>query len=209
MNYIYDIVLNYFDNYYEFYEWSKDDNIIEVNKIPIFRINRFVMDDLLNNKIRVDSNFLNSIYDERIGYCCLFCDLNVVISFKFDKDGYVIGRSSLLFDEEESIIDEVCDYDEYSFSYEIVSSIYKDTFLTRKEISIRDYLINEINKLYKDSSYDFINYLYGEIYNDRLSIKKKYEKLIFELTNNYNCNFEKLYDICILVNKKEASSLSS
>ena len=33
MNYIYDIVLNFNSNNYEFYEWNKNDNIINIRTI--------------------------------------------------------------------------------------------------------------------------------------------------------------------------------
>ena len=33
MNYIYDIVLNFNKDYYEFYEWKKSDKVINVKKI--------------------------------------------------------------------------------------------------------------------------------------------------------------------------------
>ena len=39
MEYIYDIVLNFNDCYYEFYEWNSKDKIINVKKIPVYRIN--------------------------------------------------------------------------------------------------------------------------------------------------------------------------
>ena len=38
MEYIYDIVLNFNDCYYEFYEWNSKDKIINVKKIPVYRI---------------------------------------------------------------------------------------------------------------------------------------------------------------------------
>ena len=38
MNFIYDIVLNFNKNYYNFFEWNKKDNIISVKKIPLFLV---------------------------------------------------------------------------------------------------------------------------------------------------------------------------
>ena len=34
MEYIYDIVLNFNDCYYEFYEWKSTDKIINIKRIP-------------------------------------------------------------------------------------------------------------------------------------------------------------------------------
>ena len=38
MNYIYDLLLNFNENIYEFYDWNKTDNIKHIKKIPIFKI---------------------------------------------------------------------------------------------------------------------------------------------------------------------------
>jgi len=39
MNYIYDVVLNFQKEYYDFYDWNKNDNIYHMRKIPILKIN--------------------------------------------------------------------------------------------------------------------------------------------------------------------------
>ena len=39
MNYIYDILLNFQKEFYDFYEWNPDDEIIHIRKIPLFYIN--------------------------------------------------------------------------------------------------------------------------------------------------------------------------
>ena len=47
-----------------------------------------------------------------IKYGCLFCDLNKVIALEFNSKGLVIGKSTLLLDEEEDVIDETTLLDE-------------------------------------------------------------------------------------------------
>ena len=37
MEYVYDIVLNFMDKYYDYYEWKKKDRIINIKKIPLFK----------------------------------------------------------------------------------------------------------------------------------------------------------------------------
>ena len=34
MNFIYDIVLNFNKDYYDFFEWNKKDSVINIKKIP-------------------------------------------------------------------------------------------------------------------------------------------------------------------------------
>ena len=38
MNYIYDVVLNFNKEFYEYFEWKKKDNIINIKKIPVFNV---------------------------------------------------------------------------------------------------------------------------------------------------------------------------
>ena len=45
MNYIYDILVNFKETLYDFYEWNKNDNITHIRKIPLFRINDIFFKD--------------------------------------------------------------------------------------------------------------------------------------------------------------------
>ena len=38
MNYIYDILLNFNDMLYDFYDWNVKDNILHIRKIPLIQI---------------------------------------------------------------------------------------------------------------------------------------------------------------------------
>ena len=38
MNYIYDVLLNFNDKLYEFYDWNKSDDVKHVRRVPIFKI---------------------------------------------------------------------------------------------------------------------------------------------------------------------------
>ena len=51
MNYIYDVVLNFQDDLIEFYEWSSEDTIDHIKRIPIFRISSQNLNDLINKNI--------------------------------------------------------------------------------------------------------------------------------------------------------------
>ena len=38
MDYIYDIVLNFNDDYYEFYEWKQEDKIINISEVKLSEV---------------------------------------------------------------------------------------------------------------------------------------------------------------------------
>ena len=204
MNYIYDLVLNFSENerILEFYEWMKEDVLSTIAKIPIIRINRFQMNDILNNKISVTKTFLKKYENKTLlddgsllKYSFLVTDLSKVIALEFSSNGEVIRRSSLLLDEEEAVIEESLDYQEEELNYKIIRNYLKFDFLTRDERKIRSSLINELNYLYKNKKYDEINYLYEELYKKKINIHDKYKFLIDDISNNYSSKYNKIYDI--------------
>ena len=58
MDYIYDIVLNFQNNYYEFYEWKPTDKIINVKKILVYKVNNQNYLNLKYNDVILDNNIL-------------------------------------------------------------------------------------------------------------------------------------------------------
>lgn len=204
MNYIYDLVLNFTDcdNLLEFYEWIRQDNLTTIQKIPVFRINRFQMNDILNNRIQVSDKIFNKIKNKTFAeegkvlkYSCLVTDLNRVIALEFDSNRVLKKSSSLLLDEEEDVIDECSNFDIDNFEYEVLEEYLVNSFLTRKEKAIRNKLLSELKSLYVNKNYDEINYLYEELYDKKMTVKEKYLFLVNEITNNYDSKYNKLYDI--------------
>ena len=45
MKYAYDVVLNFNDEFYNFYEWDTDDTIAYVKKIPIYKVTNDIIND--------------------------------------------------------------------------------------------------------------------------------------------------------------------
>lgn len=204
MNYTYDIILNFsdYERYYEFYEWKREDNLLTIEKIPIIKINRDNMELIINNKIKINKEILGKIENktilsngEKLKYVVLFTDLSKVIAIEFNNQGEFIKSSGLLLDEEEAVIDECLNYKELDLEFDILNSFQKTEFLTREEKNVKNSLIMELKYLYKNKNFDEINYLYEELYNEKMSIHKKYDFLINDIENNFNSKYHKLYDI--------------
>lgn len=204
MKYIYDLVLNFNDSCknLDFYEWKKSDNILTIHKMPLVRINRVQMNDIITSKIKIAREFLSRIRNKTLledgstlKNSVLVTDLNKVLALEFDDDGVIIRSSSLLLDEEEAVIDESLDYAEEKFDYEVLTSYTKQEFLTREEKKIRSNLLSEIDYLYKNKNYDEIRYLYEELYDEQINVHEKYKFLMKDIENNYNSKYNKLYDI--------------
>ena len=217
MNYIFDVLLNFNDddNILEFFEWRENDCSEHIKKIPIFRVSPQKMQLICNNKIRVNKEFLKKIEKETVlyksrktlDYVCLITDYNKVIGIEFLSDGTIVGRSGLLLDEEEDIIDECEDIEEEDLNFEIVKSYKLNCFLTRLEKEKQKYLLTELKRIKDDSNIEKFNFLYSEIFKkDNLTFEQKYQKMFLDIKDNYTDKYNNLYELIRLtyVNKKSS-----
>lgn len=205
MRYIYDIVLNFEKCFFEFYEWEKNDNIINIKKIPVFMVNNETYKNIKYNNVTVNTEFVDKLRDKtftynriKVGPSCLISNGMEVIGLLFNDKGDVIKKSSLLIDEEEEVLEEITDSD--IFVIDIVKSrkIKKDNF-NRRDSERRDFLINYINKENNISNLKYLYYDYFEIEEDKADVIKK--KLIEEIRNNWNKRFNSFYETVKIMNR--------
>ena len=211
MIYIYDILLNFNDNLYEFYEWEKDDYIYHIKRIPIVKVKTKVIEDILNNKIKVDNNYLNIICNKTelfkknnkvLKYSCLITDGYKVFGILLNDLGIITKISDLLLDESFDAISISNRCNLIDIEYNIIDNIDNYYFLTRKELEIKNYLCKEINNIYKSKNYIKLKYLYFEYYNkNNDDIKSIYKDLIDSLSN-INDKHYKIFELLKLCNTK-------
>lgn len=214
MAYVYDILVNFNDTnrLVEFFEWSDDDIIEHLKRIPLFRVNSNVIEDFYNSRVVVSKDFLEDIYNltvsyknkDNIMYACIFSDSNKAIAVEFNKEGLVICKSSFLLDEEDEILDTAYDMDTCNIDYECVDLFDIDYYLTREEITRKNYLILEFDNLFKDNELDKFNYLYEEVFStDKLNFNERYNKIIKDIELNYSDKYNELYNIVRLSYSKK------
>ncbi len=210
MLFIYDLLINFNDKLYSFYEWNKSDKVLEIKYMPIFKIKSKDLYNLVNYKCKVSNDFLlkihnkTSTYYEKIDYANLFTDSKKVYAFKYDSLGNVISYSSLLLDEEDDTLNNSLKLNNSNISYTILS---KNSIISNKLRYIEDmdsYNIKYLNDIYKNKKYDEIEYLYRELFNnfDSSSIDFKYNKLL------YSDSSYKLNKIINNINKIKSSNMS-
>lgn len=205
MNFIYDIALNLNDKLYEFYDWNEEDNIKLYLKIPIIKVEDDVIKDFINSTFIIDKSILSRIENlselcdidlvKSIKYLAVFSSENKALAIEFDNSGKSIKKSYLSIDEESDIL-------EYSkmlkykvIDYKIIKKEpIKSIFNTRNELSLRDKIHNLIENMYKNKEYEKINYIYYEIYNEKItSYDKSYIKLINLLDSNKINNLKDIF----------------
>lgn len=198
MNYIYDIVLNFNKEYYNFFEWNKRDNIVNVKKIPLFLVNNDTFKIFKYDNIKVSDNFINLIKDKtytysrtKIGNASLISNGKEVIGVLFNDNGELIKKSSLLLDEEDEVLNECINNTIYNI--EIVN-IKKNrvSLINRSQREKKNFLIKYINKENNLTNLKYLYYDYFEQEDDNfINIKKS---LIKEIKDNWNSKLDKFYE---------------
>lgn len=206
MVYIYDILLNFGKKeIIDFYDWEVSDDIYSIKRIPLFKVNTKKLIDIWSNIVKFDKSFLDKIEYKTVikntivsdKYIFLLTDMKQVLALKLNSDGVVINRSILLPNDEIDVLDFCDKVSEFDINYKVIKNINPDiNYLTRKEIKIQEFLIKEIDSLYKNNNYDKISYYYYEYYNEKSSdIDDMYLKLVNSLLNDFNTNWLKIYDL--------------
>lgn len=196
MNYVYNIYLNFNKNYFDFYEWSDEDNILQINKIPIIKIDTSKYLEIISNNIKIDDNLFNEIYNKteitnnKNSTCIIVTDTRNVVALKFNNNKESIMISSFELDNEYQILNKIKKLKTYNIEYKILNK-RKYIFETREEYNKNKYLLNNINKL----SYDTLKYIYYECFNKE---NNNYNIMLNELkdkilNNDLICN--KIYNI--------------
>lgn len=212
MTYIYDIVLNFNTLFYEFFEWEDKDKITIIKKIPVIKVDSSLLDDLFNKKIIITDDFLTEInskceiienkHIKSLKYACLFTDTYRVIGVLFNSKCETVKVSDLLLSDQSEVLNISKRTNLKNISYNIVGIRNNNSFLTRKEIKIRDYLLNELSSINNKKDYNKLEYLYFEFFNkipdNNIDI---YNQLTSEIKNNITNSHLKLYKLLKLIHQ--------
>ena len=208
MIYTYDILLNWAkeERLKEFYEWTLEDDLEHIKKMPIIRIRESLLKDLLTSKVKIDKTFLSKIkYKSEsyfhneidvIDYAVIVTTEKKALALELDNEGNVMYKSSLLIDEEEEVLEIGEDLVVMDIPYEVITKNKKVSYLTRKEEEEKKFLIKEMKKIKQNKEESKLNYLYKEFFiddvesfNDKLTILEK------EISKDYNSFHHNLYNL--------------
>lgn len=207
MNYIYDVLLNFNENLYDFYEWDKDDLITHIKKIPVVKIKKNILSDFKKYKIKIEDDFLLKYkYKtekflkkniDKIECSVIFTDGFEAVAILFKK-GYSFFYSKLLLDEEEEllIMSKMMEYKD--IKYDIIDKINNDFLITRNEKNIIDFSLDKVNKV---DSLSEVEFLYYECFNKKpsISINNQKKELVDYIISSKS---SKIYDFYKLVDTK-------
>lgn len=205
MNYIYDILLNFKEIYYDFYDWNISDEIQHIRKIPLFKISKKDLNNIINNNIKIEDNILSKINNkteifnnnkvQNSKYATLFSDGDDVVAIIFDKNGCSKKISSLLIDESCEVLEVALDIPLIKINYDIVSENKKNVYITRKEYERFKYINKQINKIDIKSDISKLQYLYYECFGKfETDANTIIENLKKELNNKWHTLNESVYN---------------
>lgn len=197
MNYIYDIYLNFNNEFYDFFDWNKTDKIVHIKMIPVFKTTEENIKNIINYNIQLEEKYLTMILNKSITWnkgdkyknYALFCDDNNVIAVEFDKNGKCINKSSLLINEELEILEISYKFKTKNIEFKILNKC-KIILKTRKQIKEEKFIIEEL----KNIDIKKLEYLYFECFNKRQKDKKIIIKDILNLSKNSK-TYKNLYNI--------------
>lgn len=202
MNYIYDIVLNFQNNYYQFFEWNRNDKIKNISKIAVYHIKDDDLINLTNNKIIVDTNFLETLKEDNKKYkkiMCLVSNTKQTIGLLFSTDGTLLKRSSLLFEEENEVNNFARNLPITQITYQKNESKTLNNTL-RIEREKKDTLIKYITET---NDILTLKYLYYEYFKEECSDETKIKTILLNiLDEEWNPNKNNLYKTLNILTKK-------
>ena len=197
MDYIYDIVLNFQDEYYDFYEWHTNDKIINVKKIPIYKVSNKDYLMIKNNNVTIDINTVphkSKIFTITSGI--------EIMGIYISKYGKVLKKSSLVFEEADDILKDKDEIKKVNLKYKIdkVNNHIIQSRLSKEKKQYIDKYLNNINKI-KDEY--LLKYIYYDIYNEEennldiiyhklLELAKKDTLKIYNSITKINIELKKL-----------------
>lgn len=211
MTYIYDILLNFQKQYYDFYEWNQNDEITHVRKVPLFLISQNDFNLLKISTVQFDKSFCEKIFNKTekfkkiniclLNYVFLVSDGKEVMAIKLGKNGVITHKSSLLLDEADEVTELATDLNQYKLLYKIIKSeIYN--FQTRKEKEDSEKLDKLLVNLYNHKDDDKIFFLYLDCFEKKeTDINKAFQKLEYEI-KTCGKKMEKIKDFFKLFNQK-------
>lgn len=213
MNYIYDILLNFQNEYYEFFDWNIIDKITHIKKIPVIKISDNDFINIKYSNIKFDDTFLKKIYQKTQTYkkyeilknefMCLFCNNYETIGVKINKKGKILKKSSLLLNESDEILRKMNNKDKEKIEYTIIMKSSNKYLKTRKQQKQSKKMIEKIYNIFNKKEYDKLNYLYYECFGiyekniDNVLIK------ILEEIKKCNDNYYKINNFFNIINQKK------
>lgn len=165
MSYLYDIFLNFHNQYYDFIEWNNDDIFTHFKKIPVLKVSKKAITDILTYDIKdINNELISEVFSKKgiikkDNYLILTDGKNSIgIEINNNK---ITNLSSMIIEEEEEANSLSKKLDTCFMEY-AKGKKKKIILKTRLTLEKEKYIKNKLKNYYDNSKYDLIDYLYFE-----------------------------------------------
>ena len=196
MDYIYDIVLNFHHNYYDFFEWKPTDKLINIKKILVYRVNDKDYLSLKYNDVILE----RSLLPKQIKVFLVTNGVEVM-GILLDSEGKIIKRSSLLLDESDEILEDKDEIKQLTIKYK-TNKLKQHSSESRIITEKSNYLKKYFSKLDLEKDEYLLKYIYYDIYNEEEeNIKKVYKRLTELMKKDINKIYDSIKKVSIELKK--------
>lgn len=204
------IVVNFDDMMYYFYEWEDDDRIEYVKEIPLVKVSKKIFKNIMQYHILLDPVFFETIkaktlINQNYINALIITDSIHTIVLEFDNKGYDIAISTLGVSDELDICEESFKMKNDNITFELLDKRDFNS-IGRKDKYIHNFIKLELEGLNIDKDKNKISYFYKELFHKEC---KDYNKAIVEMINSLE-NIKKehyyLYELMLLSHNKSGLS---
>lgn len=212
MIFVYDLLVNYNDEAYKFYEWDVNDEIEYLKRSVLIKVSDYLYKKVISKNIIVGETFLASIKEkseivkekkhEKMSYMCIFTNGSDTTGVTFNNNGRIMEFTKFTLQDELELLDIALSLKIKKIDYkEITNNEYSVSFITRDGKKVIKMILRELNMI-KDEK-DKINYLYYEWFNKKCEIDTPYNELVRDIKSFYgegHTKFLKLLNIISIKN---------
>ncbi len=205
MIFVYDILVNFNDYLYNFYEWNKNDILEHIRKIYLFRVSDKTYNDFINYKVILPKEILITIKNkteifsyqklENIKYACIVSNTKDSVALIFDENGYILESSKMPVDVENELNNISLSLKIKKFNYNKSNKSNNYSTFSREERKLLKIINYKVQEFKNDK--EIIEYLYYEWFLKKTKSNNKYKELIKDINKKVS---EKHYEFLKVLN---------
>ena len=208
----YDVVVNFDDIMYYFYEWEVNDELDYIKYIPLVKVKKKVFKNILLNKIKLNDSLKEEIL-HKTGFvngtttsALIISDgLNSIV-LEFNDDLEEIAISTLAIDIELDINELCYCMKNFDLDYECLE-LRKFNTVGRKDAYVKKYIELELDELYSTNNMSKLYYLYKELFSVCADdFESAYKRMKEHISDKFSKEHYYLYDLMVLSHKKSGLS---
>lgn len=204
------IVVNFDDIMYYFYEWEDGDKIEYIKEIPLIKVSKKTFKNILLYHILLDPTFIaeikgKTLINQTVINALIITDSVHAIVLEFDDNGYDIAISTLGVNDELDICEESFKIKNENIPFKILE---KREFnrIGRKDKLIHNFIKLELEELSTFKDKNKISYFYKELFHKEC---KDYNKALAEMVSSLESIKKEhyyLYELMLLSHNKSGLS---